>query len=158
MGPTSPLPSAEAAPGGPGLSWSGAALGPLLLALLHALGAGVCATAVPAAPLPPYSLTIAASEGGPRLTRDSTLRVLLRPQRRVSGPVEVRCFLLRDGEPQRWPVQPEISPSGACLLRGRAGELLGRGTFELLFHLRRPRPGPENDPPERVLRARVRVE
>jgi hypothetical protein len=61
-----------------------------------------------------------------RLRPESELRVTLRPQRAVAGPVAVRAFFLQGGDVEELRPAIEVAPSGAAELRLRGADLVGR--------------------------------
>lgn len=85
--------------------------------------------------LPPYRLepqTTVLVLGGPtepqgqviRLTSEQRLTFKLLPERSVSTPLEVRCYVKRDGErAQPWPVKLAAREGGAFELSGKVREL-----------------------------------
>jgi hypothetical protein len=81
------------------------------------------------APLPAYSISIAAPAGDPpfaaehRLAPGERLELVLRPASRVSVPLTVSAYLLREGEAQRWDIAAQIDDDGAVRVAGAREEL-----------------------------------
>lgn len=109
-------------------------------------------------PLPGYTLSFSSEQavrGGapeqevPRLGPGSLLELLLRPEQAVKEPVEVRAFLLRQGEARAWTPPMERSADGAVRIRGPVEALLSvpPGEWTLVITVGRPGTLPE-DPGE----------
>ncbi|XXY45103.1 hypothetical protein WME91_34385 [Sorangium sp. So ce269] len=84
----------------------------------------------------------------------SRLEVALRPATRVEGPLEVRAFLIRDGEARPWDVKVELSSQGAARIAGDREALfqgVPAGRFQIALAIGRPGSLPAG--PEDVLRA-----
>ncbi|WP_438007561.1 hypothetical protein WME89_01790 [Sorangium sp. So ce321] len=84
----------------------------------------------------------------------SRLEISLRPATRVEGPLEVRAFLIRDGEAHPWDVKIELSRQGAARIAGDREALfqgVPAGRFQIALAIGRPGSLPTG--PEDVLRA-----
>ena len=84
----------------------------------------------------------------------STLEITLRPATRVDGPLEVRAFLVRDGEARPWDAKVELSSQGAARIAGDRETLfqgVPAGRYEIALAIGRPGSLPAG--PEDVLRA-----
>ncbi|WP_437927975.1 hypothetical protein WMF37_01635 [Sorangium sp. So ce291] len=84
----------------------------------------------------------------------STLEITLRPATRVEGPLEVRAFLVRDGEARPWDVKIELSSQGAARIAGDRETLfqgVPAGRYGIALAIGRPGSLPAG--PEDVLRA-----
>ncbi len=94
------------------------------------------------APLPDYQLTVQGNPDGAvaRLHTSDTLRIGLRPQQRVSGPVELHSLLMASGRSHPWPVTFEAQEGGGFLLQAPVSKLPGLqpGRWQLVLHIDRP--------------------
>ncbi|WP_437623104.1 hypothetical protein [Sorangium sp. So ce1151] len=84
----------------------------------------------------------------------SRIEVALRPATRVEGPLEVRAFLIRDGEARPWDVKVELSSQGAARIAGDREALfqgVPAGRYQVAIAIGRPGSLPAG--PEDVLRA-----
>jgi len=144
------------------------ASGPMLLAAVLCLGAGMMwwvgksiemhssdrsASYIPSYSLEVYSadpksdrdVTTVVTQTDRRapivdLSLDSSVSIVLRAEQRVTGPVALRGFLLRNGALRPWAASPAVSLAGTFSLRAPVLELpdLLPGQSELVFVLGRP--------------------
>jgi hypothetical protein len=77
----------------------------------------------------------------PRLGPGSLLDLVLRPELAVKEPVEVRAFLLRQGEARAWTPPMERSDDGAVRIRGPVEALLSVPPGEWTLAIAVGRPG-----------------
>jgi hypothetical protein len=88
------------------------------------------------------------SKGEPiRLGPSSQLEITLRPGTRVTGPVAVEGYLIRNGQPRRWDVRPEISTEGSARITGERESLFPgepAGPLEIALVIGRPGAMPPN--------------
>ncbi|WP_437756332.1 hypothetical protein [Sorangium sp. So ce1389] len=119
-------------------------------------------------PVPPYAVAVSGGDQTMRAAPDaapedgqatsigpgSRLEITLRPATRVEGPLEVRAFLIRDGEARPWDVKVELSSQGAARIAGDSEALfqgVPAGRFQIALAIGRPGSLPAG--PEDVLRA-----
>lgn len=144
------------------------ASGPMLLAAVLCLGAGmmwwvgqsieVQGSDRSASYIPSYSLEVHSADPKSNrdvttvvmhtdrsapivdLSLDSSVSIVLRAEQRVTGPVALRSFLLRNGTLRPWATSPAVSLAGTFSLRAPVMELpdLLPGQSELVFVLGRP--------------------
>ncbi len=116
------------------------------MAAAAAVAAAIMLFARPAA-LPTYTVELKAGDalwrGGSAapatLVTSSTVSLVLRPDKAVDPPVEVRAFAVQEGRAQRLLLPPAAAESGAFSLRAPIADLVkGRGRMRLVFVLGRP--------------------
>ncbi len=101
--------------------------------------------------LPAYALTVGGSEldvrGAPapsaapaRLGPDARLRLVVRPERQVAGPLEVHLFIARDGNVTPWSAPYDLSSAGVVQISGPATMLIEgpNGPREIVVAVGRP--------------------
>lgn len=100
----------------------------------------------------------------------SALEITLRPATAVRGPLEVRGFLVRGDQVQRWDVRADVSEEGAVRIAGEREALFPKGlegTWEISVAVGRPGTLPDGaavlrasearDAPWRLFRRRVQL-
>jgi hypothetical protein len=125
-------------------------------------------------PLSPYSMEVrggvadvrsgaAPAETTPLAVRQGArLELVLRPDQRIEGDVQVALYWVKQGQARRWRVQPEAAPGGAFRVVAPAEAPFGPGPGEVVALVGRPGDLPDlsdqNDvPAATVLAAKAQV-